>query len=198
MSYIPSASPVIFQLTTSQGGRLLPQARPAQSMSFNSRPHKEVDTSTPYSIDDPAIFQLTTSQGGRRYCIYYALFPIPFQLTTSQGGRRWILLSPSGASPFNSRPHKEVDLKAGFDECMRVFFQLTTSQGGRQERIQNAVMEKFFQLTTSQGGRLSYAISSPQFRYLSTHDLTRRSTAEKLIVKPPHDLSTHDLTRRST
>ena len=65
----------LFQLTTSQGGRL----------SYNVNP--------PYK----KIFQLTTSQGGRHayHWIYYSCKT--FQLTTSQGGRRLF------SSALNSR-----------------------------------------------------------------------------------------------
>ena len=52
-------------------------------------------------------------------------------------------------------------------------FQLTTSQGGRQAPVPGSL----FQLTTSQGGRHASAIFGFICSKLSTHDLTRRSTA---------------------
>ena len=55
-------------------------------------------------------------------------------------------------------------------------FQLTTSQGGRQELTIEKLGEFIFQLTTSQGGRQNGEIIAGHTRYLSTHDLTRRST----------------------
>ena len=56
---------------------------------------------------------------------------------------------------FNSRPHKEVD------------------------QTQHSAIHSLitFQLTTSQGGRLSRVFSSWVCPHISTHDLTRRSTA---------------------
>ena len=101
----------IFQLTTSQGGRLHRLSDRLLLHYFNSRPRKEVDTTFKsqnlamcgISTHDLArrstvkidvrgkatnTFQLTTSQGGRlagKSCIVGML---AFQLTTSQGGRR--------------------------------------------------------------------------------------------------------------
>ena len=56
-------------------------------MSFNSRPHKEVDD------------------------LLYPLFSfvVFFQFTTSQGGRQHLSSSQRLFLSFNSRPHKEVD-----------------------------------------------------------------------------------------
>ena len=100
-------------------------------LSFNSRPHKEVDNAVLTGIKDGFAFQLTTSQGGRPYSIYPFEMFIVFQLTTSQGGRHraeirilftsvFQLTTSQGGRPqalqllpdhlsFNSRPHKEVD-----------------------------------------------------------------------------------------
>ena len=101
-------------------------------MSFNSRPHTEVDR-VYLSLETRIVFfQLTTSHGGRRNRYGLVTVFVTFQLTTSHGGRRTImravrLLSVfqlttshggrhtehirrqlvSGA--FNSRPHTEVD-----------------------------------------------------------------------------------------
>ena len=121
---------------------------------------------------------------------------------------------------FNSRPHKEVDSDTVFSSHFLRIFQLTTSQGGRP--VIDGVRQKIkdFQLTTSQGGRPSpfskYSDDTPLSTHdltrrstavgtlffqtvgLSTHDLTRRSTATLLIRELPEKLSTHDLTRRST
>ena len=63
-------------------------------LSFNSRPHKEVDNISMYLRFIPDVFQLTTSQGGRRSGFH------------SLGARR---------RTFNSRPHKEVDQVRGMD-----------------------------------------------------------------------------------
>ncbi len=98
---------------------------------FNSRPHKEVDQSHKkgnsqdgLSIHDLTrrstgcsnyfvviqIFQFTTSQGGRPSTSLPHLLHSIFQFTTSQGGRRFRRIERlHRLSPFNSRPHKEVD-----------------------------------------------------------------------------------------
>ena len=120
---------------------------------------------------------------------------------------------------FNSRPHKEVDSLLRRPSSISDVFQLTTSQGGRLNSSGLLAMSFIFQLTTSQGGRHKggllhnfclYFNSRPHkevdviyrfdgdFYSISTHDLTRRSTA--IVFSPPSGLtiSTHDLTRRST
>ncbi len=81
---------------------------------------------------------------------------------------------------------------------MNLIFQLTTSQGGRRQRSKQTHATVIFQLTTSQGGRHSQAWRNPLAMYLSTHDLTRRSTMTHEETYVNMCLSTHDLTRRST
>ena len=129
-------------------------SHPWRYWSFNSRPHKEVDTfpvtgesiSRNLSIHDltrrstvppppPSgflTFQFTTSQGGRLYQYLSSSPRSLFQFTTSQGGR-----------PMN--------ISATF---MLSFFQFTTSQGGRPEWAWHIMDKEYFQFTTSQGGRL--------------------------------------------
>ena len=143
---------------------------------FNSRPHKEVDISDVVNKIIATTFQFTTSQGGRHALNGLFLLDDTFQFTTSQGGRRLFatffdaafplsihdltrrstqlrsmfrgVTSPFNsrphkevdrvnrlpirlARPFNSRPHKEVD-STGMSPCRYILtFQFTTSQGGR-------------------------------------------------------------------
>ena len=106
-----ACSYIIFQLTTSRGGRRrsLDDGRSIHWY-FNSRPHEEVDyKDSKISISD-YIFQLTTSRGGRQDLKPRDEAVTPFQLTTSRGGRRTTISSSSFASAF----------------------QLTTSRGGRR------------------------------------------------------------------
>ena len=56
---------VIFQLTTSRGGRLLQVRSQTYHSHFNSRPHEEVDPLDFLTPDIVQPFQLTTSRGGR-------------------------------------------------------------------------------------------------------------------------------------
>ncbi len=100
---------LLFQLTTSQGGRLIDLSQTATKQYFNSRPRKEVDIWTGF-LKQLKIFQLTTSQGGRPVKRSPVNTRFIFQLTTSQGGRH---------------------LGHGFYMHCGREFQLTTSQGGR-------------------------------------------------------------------
>ena len=77
---------------------------------------------------------------------------------------------------FNSRPHKEVDIRSAFLVLLAALFQFTTSQGGRH--------------TTTKGDGDGI--------FLSIHDLTRRSTTTARFQSIQTVLSIHDLTRRST
>ena len=81
------------------------------SSSFNSRPHKEVDVVFYDCIHITIIFQFTTSQGGRPGEMSDKEQKAIFQFTTSQGGRPVLSSWLRNISPFNSRPHKEVDRK---------------------------------------------------------------------------------------
>ena len=99
---------LLFQLTTSQGGRLIDLSQTATKQYFNSRPRKEVDIWTGF-LKQLKIFQLTTSQGGRPVKRSPVNTRFIFQLTTSQGGRRKHVGDCFPQTYFNSRPRKEVD-----------------------------------------------------------------------------------------
>ena len=148
----------------------------ASKLYFNSRPHKEVDNfggsneKTDISISTHDLTRRSTDS--ELFCIIATLF----QLTTSQGGRQVILLRYVLFFHFNSRPHKEVDGYRLIPDCYKAVFQLTTSQGGRQISC-----------------TCDYLAS-----YISTHDLTRRSTLLIWLLIIYNVISTHDLTRRST
>ena len=81
---------VLFQLTTSQGGRLCFAVGVLTLCNFNSRPRKEV---VARAFPDAA--HITG-----------------FQLTTSQGGRLHLIRSGKSRSYFNSRPRKEGVIRA--------------------------------------------------------------------------------------
>ena len=55
-----------------------------------------------------------------------------------------------------------------------------------------------FQLTTSRRGRHVDSFAAIYYREVSTHDLTKRSTAYNLLCAYLSSVSTHDLTKRST
>ena len=166
---------LIFQLTTSQGGRLAIQAACVYQLHFNSRPHKEVDMCKKAqvfhaltfqlttsqggrhikAIDDymDNLFQLTTSQGGRQYHVRAIIWRAIFQLTTSQGGRRWRFTLYNIWRYFNSRPHKEVDT------CFQVLSTHELNFNSRPHKEVDVITGIHYRT----GG-------------ISTHDLTRRST----------------------
>ena len=122
-------------------------------ISFNSRPHKEVDINIRRGIPEIGTFNSR-----------------PHKEVDEQRSRAF-----QAGNTFNSRPHKEVDLSA--ISCARIpllsihdltrrstyqqypahashSFQFTTSQGGRLYRSCGGVERERFQFTTSQGGRL--------------------------------------------
>ena len=123
---------IIFQFTTSQGGRPCrgcrdPSVKPFNSRphkevdqydwlgktllpSFNSRPHKEVDVNPDCDRAYQGAFQFTTSQGGRPY-IFGETF-LKLSLSIHDLTRRstvYKVRQPCIQGAFNSRPHKEVD-----------------------------------------------------------------------------------------
>ena len=100
---------LIFQLTTSRGGRLKLAATLALELYFNSRPHEEVDCSTHLNIHDELLFQLTTSRGGRPISSF--IFCNTFFISTHDLTRR--------STMYEANSH---------NYCT---FQLTTSRGGR-------------------------------------------------------------------
>ena len=99
---------MIFQLTTSQGGRQFTVQADTFPEYFNSRPHKEVDVLGAVMTFPPVI---STHDLTRRSTWLSAEMKTlkEFQLTTSQGGRLLLLYHVIVNKYFNSRPHKEVD-----------------------------------------------------------------------------------------
>ena len=88
ISYCPRrAGLLLFQLTTSQGGRLIRSVNTANCLYFNSRPHEEVDAQ---GTGNGRHILISTHNLTRRstdnYCV--TLCAGTFQLTTSRGGRR--------------------------------------------------------------------------------------------------------------
>ena len=122
----------MLQLTTSRRGRQDRRRKAGRVFCFNSRPHEEVDATTPASPRPTECFnsrpheEVDLFREGhkphRRASTHdltkrsteaaYSRFPDPFwlQLTTSRRGRQ-SGLADLGISiyGFNSRPHEEVD-----------------------------------------------------------------------------------------
>ena len=86
-------------------------------MSFNSRPHKEVDAAA----------------------LWISARLHPFNSRPHKEVDREDLSTRLLSYPFNSRPHKEVDLQDGARFSSSKIFQFTTSQGGRHMWVIYAV-----------------------------------------------------------
>ena len=122
-----------------------------------------------------------------------------FQLTTSRRGRphrrrrivRNICLSThdlTKRSTYRNRGH-----------CEYTIFQLTTSRRGRPRiSFQDSAIGKSFNSRPHEEVDPPAACMASFMVSLSTHDLTKRSTAANYELKHIADLSTHDLTKRST
>ncbi len=157
-------------------------------ISFNSRPHKEVDRKRQHFLARRLSFQFTTSQGGRPKTMVYGDIFHDFQFTTSQGGRLyWSTSFKSVFLPFNSRPHKEVDIFPKKILIVCIFFQFTTSQGGRRLQGNETRESHIFQFTTSQGGRPNMAIdrhTSELFQFTTSQGGRRNSAGCRDLLLP--------------
>ena len=99
---------------------------------------------------------------------------------------------------FNSRPHEEVDqLKEPFPQEDQLF-QLTTSRRGRLEGLRNSFNSWFISTHDLTKRSTRRCRSKIWFDIISTHDLTKRSTQVMLSQSLRSAISTHDLTKRST
>ena len=154
ISYCPRrAGLLLFQLTTSQGGRLIRSVNTANCLYFNSRPHEEVDRIRLFQTVESIISTHDLAKRSTRYLCRFSS-SITFQLTTSRRGRRSSPLTSSCTQYFNSRPHEEVDRWSS----------------------SVSMVERLFQLTTSRRGRHVFLPKVDGRGIISTHDLTRRST----------------------
>ena len=159
ISYCPRrAGLLLFQLTTSQGGRLIRSVNTANCLYFNSRPHEEVDRIRLFQTVESIISTHDLAKRSTRYLCRFSS-SITFQLTTSRRGRRSSPLTSSCTQYFNSRPHEEVDRWSS----------------------SVSMVERLFQLTTSRRGRHVFLPKVDGRGIISTHDLTKRST--KVIAK---------------
>ncbi len=128
---------------------LLPRSYP-----FNSRPHKEVDVSRGAAAAGGSVFQFTTSQGGRHFG-HVGVFDHPV-LSIHDLTRRSTILTFL----------RYIDMILSIHDLTR-----------------RSTLDKEARFL---------------FSNLSIHDLTRRSTATITVKTVDGNLSIHDLTRRST
>ena len=145
---------IIFQLTTSRGGR--PTRTPTKSgLKF---------------------FQLTTSRGDRQGIIGMNVKPLNF--STHDLSWRSTVSCEFNPNSFRFSTHDLSWRSTTVNIHCRAaeFFQLTTSRGGRRYAKRSEDTEQIFQLTTSRGGRQILEYIQPQGGIFSTHDLSWRST----------------------
>ena len=165
----------MFQLTTSRRGRLTKKEHALLVKRFNSRPHEEVDVWIQTSWDRKKVstHDLTKRSTDK---IEDTMGLTSFQLTTSRRGRQSL------------KTTKELRRK----------FQLTTSRRGRRYTPPEIYEAILFQLTTSRRGRPLLCSLHFLRNFVSTHDLTKRSTTYQTRSWKTLSVSTHDLTKRST
>ena len=123
---------LIFQLTTSRGGRHYMPENEVATLHFNSRPHEEVDR---HITRLTCLHAISTHDLTRRstFMIVFLDSLIIFQLTTSRGGRRIVCFT--GRKYVDISTHdltRRSTLDANTAQACDVF-QLTTSRGGRQQ-----------------------------------------------------------------
>ena len=164
-----------FQFTTSQGGRHRHWPDQQGGISFNSRPHKEVDkwqksrrNSSILSIHD--LTRRSTQQiNDTKEQLDLSIHDLTRRSTSKS------FLFAHCSFPFNSRPHKEVDGQVYTIWTATEHFQFTTSQGGRPCTRSYDVLQDSFNSRPHKEVDLSpwWNVCSDR---LSIHDLTRRST----------------------
>ena len=140
------------------------------SKHFNSRPHEEVDSNSQYLCVLTYIFQLTTSRRGRPAEGYAKKNIQKFQLTTSRRGR-----------PVT-----------GLTRMMMNTFQLTTSRRGRQKCIMMDTITIHYFNSRPHEEVDDSTVDNAKDKYISTHDLTKRSTEDiaKLDTRATFQLTT--------
>ena len=122
---------LIFQFTTSHGGRHNHCYLLSILLSFNSRPHTEVDCINRYI----------------KNTILLSIHDLTRRSTDIK------IVMQTKEQTFNSRPHTEVDLGQRMWRRHDKTFQFTTSHGGRPDDVDDEDVERVFQFTTSHGGR---------------------------------------------
>ena len=99
--------------------------------SFNSRPHKEVDMCFLWPNKWRKFFQFTTSQGGRLIPGRLVIILLVFQFTTSQGGRQVDGNTNSNGIGLSIHDLTRRSTASVWTKTGLLSFQFTTSQGGR-------------------------------------------------------------------
>ncbi len=156
ISYCPRrAGLLLFQLTTSQGGRLIRSVNTANCLYFNSRPHEEVDRIRLFQTVESII---STHDLTKRST-----------LDTYQNGNL------IGTISTHDLTKRSTICASGNRRCP-CSFQLTTSRRGRQYADRRPAEVK--KISTHDLTKRSTNGTSEKIRgrFISTHDLTKRST----------------------
>ena len=132
ISYCPRrAGLLLFQLTTSQGGRLIRSVNTANCLYFNSRPHEEVYAQ---GTDNGRHILISTHNLTRRSTktTVTEKWNAIFQLTTSRGGRRGSANRNQQCVHISTHDlTRRSTLWSIIYDLILYIFQLTTSRGGR-------------------------------------------------------------------
>ena len=189
----------LFQLTTSRRGRLSSSSDNSSKNSyFNSRPHEEVDEGRRDFYNGLLDFNSRPHEevdGLRRQDGDPLL---EFQLTTSRRGRPWRLYGPAAAFHFNSRPHEEVDVMPIPPSLLFTYFNSRPHEEVDVMPIPPSLLFTYFNSRPHEEVDLQRPDGSEAAGLISTHDLTKRSTAMREFPVERVIISTHDLTKRST
>ena len=144
---------------------------------FNSRPLEEVDPTHLFRFYYKSLFQFTTSRRGRPAGRVITRLPPVFQFTTSRRGR------PSDAVPFQ----------------LSYVFQFTTSRRGRPFRsFSVSCISSCFNSRPLEEVDPSPFPLCENFKCVSIHDLSKRSTRYDMGGLRNLKVSIHDLSKRST
>ena len=105
--------------------------------SFNSRPHKEVDSIRLKPCNPRKPFNSRPHKEVDNFLCSKIVIDMVFQFTTSQGGRPIQCALDQIDSPFNSRPHKEVDPMTDLPplQCRQLSIHDLTRRSTRHVRV---------------------------------------------------------------
>ncbi len=144
-------------------------------LSFNSRPHAEVDQFC----------------NGKNRCFILSTHDLTQRSTHPQKAKRKRIIT------FNSRPHAEVDYPHQSEAGIHVSF--NSRPHAEVDRCIGFLLRDELPFNSRPHAEVDFSATLLSgHRDLSTHDLTQRSTSFQVCWIPAIHLSTHDLTQRST
>ena len=187
----------LFQLTTSRRGRRFVRLPDSSCRCFNSRPHEEVDLAIAQCIHDLLPFQLTTSRRGRLLISHSRVYLLLSQLTTSRRGRHRFFKNVLLFFSFNSRPHEEVDkiLLKIVQPCLR----FNSRPHEEVDLFNDDFSFSIFRFNSRPHEEVdALCITLAECAYCFNSRPHEEVDAEGLERRRSAYVSTHDLTKRST